>query len=274
MHDGDAFIHPSASVHDSVQLDAGVKIGPFSVIGEGVSIGKNTRIDANVYIEGNTVIGEGNSFSSYSSIGTAPQDVSYEGEETRLVIGDRNVFREFITINRGSAKDTGITSIEDDNYLMAYSHVGHDCQIGSHTIFTNGATLGGHVTVQDFVYLSALTGIHQFCRIGKFALVGGGSIVTQDILPFCRVAGSRPMRHYGVNAIGLRRSGYARERINRIKDIFKIFFHSDMNTTQAVERIKADCPPDEDREIILDFITASKRGIVKKAGEKWETHEE
>ena len=274
MNDGDVFIHPTASVHETVQLDTGVKIGPFTFIGEGVSIGKNTRIDAHLYIEGPTVIGEECRFSPYSSIGTAPQDVAYKGEETRLEIGDRNVFREFVTVNRGSPKDEGITSIGNDNYLMAYSHVGHDCRVGNHTIFTNGATLGGHVTVHDHVYLSALIGVHQFCRIGKFALVGGGTILTQDVLPFCRVAGERPTHLYGVNTIGLRRSGFARDRINGIKEIFRIFFHSDLNTSQAVERIKAECPPNEDREEILDFISSSKRGIVKKTAEQWESPEE
>lgn len=270
MSESEIFIHSTAIVHPKAHLDKGVKIGPYSYIGEKVKIAKNTRIEANVFIKGNTEIGEGCFFSPYSCVGTEPQDVTYQEEETIVKIGDKNIFREFITVNRGTIKGGGKTIIGDQNYFMAYSHIAHDCIVGNETIFANGATLGGHAIVDDYAYVSAFSGVHQFCRIGKCAFVGGFSVITQDVLPFCRVAGSRPALLYGLNAVLLRRKGFSRERIRDLKEMYKIIFYSDMNTSQAVKSIKENFAPGEDRDEIIGFVQSSKRGIIKKSSEKWE----
>lgn len=269
MSDGEVSVHPSALVHPNARLDTGVRIGPFSVIEEHVTILENTVIDAHVCIVGKTVVGKRCRFSPFSSIGTEPQDLSYSGEITGVRIGDDNVFREFFTVHRGTAKGRGETVIGNGNYFMAYSHIAHDCVVGDKTVFLHGATIGGHVDVEDFATVGAMSGIHQFCRVGKYAFLGGNTIVTQDVLPFCRVAGARPTLFYGLNAIGLRRQGFSRERIKSLKDMFKILFYSDLNTSQAVEQIEKEFPQGEDRDKILRFIRVSKRGIVKKHSEKW-----
>jgi len=270
MPGNEVFLHPSASVHAKAKLDSGVWIGPNCVIGEHVSIHKNTRLDAHIVIDGRTDIGADCHFSPFSTIGGEPQDVGYRDEETQVKIGDRNIFREFITINRGTIKGGGLTHIGSDNYFMAYVHVGHDCQVGNHTVLTNAATLGGHVLVEDHVYISAFCGVHQFCRIGKYAFVGGFSVITQDVLPFCRVAGMRPIHIYGLNVIGLRRKGFSNERIAALKEMFRLFFYSALNTTQALETIQSQFPPGEDRDEIIKFVQSSKRGIIKKTTDQWE----
>ncbi len=262
-------IHPTADVHPQAQLAEGVAIGPFCVIGEHVSIGRNVRLDAHVFIDGHTVIGEDNRFFPYSAVGTDPQDVGYGQEETRTRIGSRNLFREFMTVNRGTVKDARETQVGDDNYFMAYSHIAHDCRVGNHVVFMNGVTLGGHCWVGDYAQISAFTGLHPFCRIGKYAYVGGYSVITQDVLPFCKVAGGRPPLIYGPNAIGLRRLGFDRERIRAIKGMFRLLFFSDLNTGQAVERMQQEFPPSQDREDIVGFIQTSQRGIVKKLSDEW-----
>lgn len=274
MSKNETFVHPTATVHPQAKLDQGIYVGPYSVIGEKVSIHKDTRVEANVYIVGLTEIGEQCHFSSFSSIGTEPQEFTYKGEETLVKIGDRNIFREFITVNRGAPKGGGETIIGNDNYFMAYSHIAHDCHLGNEIVFNNGATLGGHVTVDDFSTVSAFSGVHQFCRVGKHAYIGGYSVITQDVLPFCKVAGSRPPDLYGLNAVGLRRRGYSREKIKALKDMFRIIFYSSLNTTQAIERIKNEFSPSEDRDEIIVFIQSSKRGFIKKASEEWNSESE
>lgn len=267
MRGNEVFIHSTATVHPKARLDPGIWIGPYSLIGEKVSIHKDTRIDAHVCIDGLTEIGESCRFSAFSSIGTAPQDIDYKEEETRVIIGDRNIFREFMTVNRGTIKGGGETVIGNDNYFMAYSHVGHDCCVGNDTIFINAATLGGHVTVDDSVTMGAFSGVHQFCRVGKYAFVGGYTVITQDVLPFCRVAGERPVHVYGLNSIGLRRKGFSRERLKTLKEIFKIFFYSNLNTAQALEKIEKEIPSGEDCDEIINFVRNSQRGIIKKESE-------
>ena len=274
MRSRDITIHSSATVHPKARLDSGVWIGPGCVIGEKVSLGRNTRLESNVSIIGLTEVGADCRFAPFSSLGTDPQDVGYEGDETVVRIGDGNIFKEFVTVNRGTVKGGGITRIGDRNYFMAYSHIGHDCQIGNEVILINNATLGGHVIVQDFAYLSGFVGIHQFCRIGRYAFIGGFTVVTQDVLPFTKVAGMRPIKIYGLNGIGLRRRGFSSERIHALRDMIKILYYSDLNTTQALDKIQLTFPPSEDREEILGFIRASKRGIVKKTAEKWESESE
>jgi len=268
MNGSNARVHPSATVHPAARLEPGVCIGPGCVIEDDVRIGRNTRIGAHVCIHAHVSIGEDCRFSPHSVIGGEPQDVSYGGEETRLEIGDRNVFREFLTVHRGSAGGAGITRIGNDNYFMAYSHVAHDCRLGNHIVFMNGVTPGGHVEVGDYAQISAFTGIHQFCRIGRYAFVGGFSVITQDVLTFCKVAGGRPPLLFGINAIGLRRQGFERERIRAIKGMFQLIFYSNLNASQAMERIETEFPAGEDRDEILTFIRESKRGIVKKSTEQ------
>lgn len=272
MSESEVFIHETATVHPKARLDAGVSIGPYCYVGEKVTLHKATRLEAHVFITGKTEIGQNCIFSPFSSIGTEPQDVMYKEEETVTKIGDRNIFREFVTVNRGTIKGGRQTLIGDDNYFMAYAHVAHDCLVGNETIFTNGASLAGHVTVDDHVYISAFSGIHQFCRVGKYAFIGGYSVITQDIMPYSKVAGNRPALIYGLNAVGLRRKGFSRERINGLKEMFKIIFYSDLNTSQAIDRMKEKFKPSEDRDEIISFINASKRGILKKSGETWETN--
>jgi UDP-N-acetylglucosamine acyltransferase len=274
MSRAEVVVHPSASVHPRAELGAGVLIGPGCVVGEKASIGRNTRLEANVHVVGETRIGEGCRFSPFVVVGGDPQDVGYQGQETRTVIGDRNIFREFVTINKGTVKGGGITSIESDNYFMAYAHIAHDCRVGNQTAFMNAATLAGHVAVDDFATVSAFSSVHQFCRVGKYAFIGGFSVILQDVLPFLRVAGMRPVLLYGLNSIGLRRRGFNRERLSTLKEIFKLLFYSNLNTTQAVERIKTLFPPDGDRDEIIRFIESSTRGIIKKAAATWESESE
>jgi UDP-N-acetylglucosamine acyltransferase len=274
MRKDETHVHPSAIVSSKACLDLGVWVGPRSIIGENVTIGKNTRIDAQVYIDDHTEIGAECRFWPFVSVGTEPQDLTYDAQDTAVKIGDKNIFREFITINRGTAKGGGITVIGSDNYFMAYSHVAHDCDVGSGTVFMHGATLGGHVSVGDFATVGAMGGVHQFCRIGKFAFIGGKSTLTQDVLPFCRVAGERPTQLYGLNTIGLRRKGFSRDRIKALKEMFKIIFYSDLNTSHALSRIEEEFPSSEDRNDIISFIRSSKRGFVKKPGNQWKAESE
>jgi UDP-N-acetylglucosamine acyltransferase len=261
----ETIIHSSAVVSKKTQLDYHVKIGPGCVIGPDVSIGKNTSLDAGVHISGITEIGTDNRFWPHSVIGAEPQDLSYTDEPTRVTIGDRNVFREFMTVHRGTSKDNALTRIGSDNYFMAYSHIAHDCRVGNHVVFINGATLGGHCMVDDHAQVGSYTGVHPFCRIGKYAFTGGFTVLTQDLTPFCRVAGIRPALLFGINGIGLRRNGFSRDRIKYIKVMYKLLFFSGLNTAQAVERIKTRIPEGPDRDEMLTFIQSSKRGIIKKA---------
>ncbi|MBU1475459.1 MAG: acyl-ACP--UDP-N-acetylglucosamine O-acyltransferase [Acidobacteria bacterium] len=263
-------IHPGAYVHPETVLADGVSIGPHVTIEEGVRIGENTVVEAYVQLRGPLEVGRDNRFFPYSSIGSDPQDVSYRGERTRLVIGDRNIFREFMTVNRGSTKVDGVTSIGNDNYFMAYCHIAHDCRIGSHIVCMNGATLAGHVVLDDNAQVSAFSGVHPFCRVGRLAYIGGYSVITQDVLPYCRVAGARPPLFYGLNTVGLRRAGLTRESRQNVKQMFKIIFESDLNTSQAVEKIKAECPDGAEKDTILSFIERASRGIIKKAARQWD----
>jgi UDP-N-acetylglucosamine acyltransferase len=274
MSPDEVFVHPSAVVHPKARLSGGVRIGPYCVIGENVAIGRNTRLDSHVSITGWTEIGENCRFSPFTSIGTEPQDVGYKGEETTVKIGNDNIFKEYITVHRGTIKGRAQTTIGDRNYFMALAHVAHDCLIGNDIVFTHAGTLGGHVTIGDFATVGGYSAVHQFCRVGRYAFMGGYTVVTHDVPPFCRVAGMRPVLIYGLNNVGLRRRGFTRERIDGLKKMVRILFYSDLNTTQALERILSDCPASEDRDELANFIKSSKRGIIKKTGEQWETDSE
>jgi UDP-N-acetylglucosamine acyltransferase len=257
-------IHPTAVISPKAELDKGVQVDAYSVIGPGVRVGARTVIKHHATIDRNTDIGEDCIVFPFSSLGTDPQDITFKGEETFVHIGDRNIIREFTTINRGTPKGGGHTRLGDDNYLMAYAHVAHDCQLGSHVILSNGATLAGHVEIGDFVVLSAFCAVHQFVRIGRNAYIGGYSIVCQDILPFAKVAQSREsFSLYGPNAIGMMRNGLSRDFIENVKDIYRIIYHSDLNTTQAVHKIGEQHAGSEEARVITDFIGKTKRGILK-----------
>ena len=256
-------IDATAIVHPQAQIGAGTTIGPLAVIGANVRLGPNCRVGASAIVDGWTEIGEGTEISSFASIGLTPQDLKFRGEPTRLVIGRRNIFREFVTIHRGTRGGGGTTTIGDRNVFMAYVHVAHDCHVGNDTIFGNMATLGGHVTVDDYANVSAGSGVHQFCRVGRHAFIGGYSVVTKDALPFARTVGSRPARIFGTNTIGLMRRGVPPDVIDKLKGSFRYLLQSKMNTTKAMQQIKRDrslaCP---EVEYLLNFISTSQRGVI------------
>jgi UDP-N-acetylglucosamine acyltransferase len=246
-------------VHPSAQIGAGTVVGPYATIGERVRIGRDCKIGASCVIDGVTEIGDGNDIFPMASIGLVPQDLKFGGEPTRVVIGDRNVIREFVTIHRGTAGGGGLTSIGNRNLLMAYTHIAHDCHIGNDTIFGNAATLAGHVLVEDFANIGAFSGVHQFCRVGRYAFIGGYSVVTKDALPFAKTVGNRA-RIYGINTIGLMRRGFSPDTINRLRRAYRTLFHS--NTSRALAQIEADasvqCP---EVRYVVEFIQSSKRGV-------------
>ena len=260
---GPASIHPTAIVHAGARVGRGSIIGPYCVIGPNVSIGERCRLGASAVIDGHTTIGDETEIFPMASIGLAPQDLKYHGEPTRLTIGRRNIFREFVTINRGTEGGGGETTIGDGNLFMAYVHVAHDCHVGSHTIFGAHATLGGHVTVADFAGISAGSAVHQFCRVGPHAFIGGYSVVTKDALPYARTIGSRPARVFGVNSIGLTRRGFTPDSISQLKRAYRYLLQSKLNTSRALAAIERDASLTA-REVaaLVDFIRTSKRGVI------------
>jgi UDP-N-acetylglucosamine acyltransferase len=254
-----ASIDPTAVVHAGAQIGDGTVVEPYAVIGEHVRIGRGCRIGASSVIDGHTEIGDGNQIFPFVSIGLIPQDLKFGGEPTRLRIGHRNVIREFVTIHRGTAGGGGITEIGDHNLLMAYTHIAHDCHVGSQTIFANAATLAGHVLVEDYATVGAFSGVHQFCRVGRHAFIGGYSVVTKDALPFAKTVGNRA-RIYGLNTIGLERRHFARESIAKLRRAYRHLLHS--NTSRALAQIEADrtlrC---EEVDYLVNFIKTSSRGV-------------
>lgn len=260
---GATHIDPAAHVHPSARVGAGTTIGANATIGPDVRIGANCQIGASVVVEGWTEIGDGTQIFPMASIGLAPQDLKYRGERTRLVIGKENIFREFVTINRGTQGGGGETTIGDHNLFMAYVHVAHDCHVGSDTIFGPHATLGGHVDVEDYANISAGSAVHQFCRVGKYGFIGGYSVVTKDALPFARTIGSRPARIFGVNTIGLARRGFSADTISQLKQAYRYLIQSKLNTTRALARIDQD-PVLSSPEVryLVDFIRGSRRGVI------------
>jgi UDP-N-acetylglucosamine acyltransferase len=216
-----------------------------------------------VAIEGPTKIGADNAFFPFCSIGMAPQDLTYAGEPTRLEIGDRNTIREFVTINRGTVKGGGLTRVGNHILVMAYTHIAHDCVIGDHVILANAATLGGHVTVEEWATVGALCPVHHFIRIGAHSFVGGGTTITRDVLPFSKTSAARDVQAYGLNAIGLERRGFSKERIRKIHHAYKVLLASKLNTSQALEKLKAEADRGEDVEMLIRFIEQSERGVIK-----------
>jgi UDP-N-acetylglucosamine acyltransferase len=260
---GAAAVDPTARVHSAARIGAGTTIGPHCVIGPDVRIGARCQIGASVVIDGWTEIGDETQIYPMASIGLAPQDLKYRGERTRLIIGTRNIFREFVTINRGTHGGGGETTIGDNNLFMAYVHVAHDCHVGNETIFGPHATLGGHVDVEDFANISAGSAVHQFCRVGRYGFVGGYSVVTKDALPFARTIGARPARIFGVNTIGLSRRGFPPETISQLKQAYRYLIHSKLNTSRAVARIEQDTTLSAPEvRYLVDFIRSSRRGVI------------
>jgi len=257
-------IHPTAVIDPGARLGADVTVGPHSVIGANVEIGDGTSIGAAVQIEGPTKIGERNRIFGPSAIGFPPQDLKYDGEPTRLEIGDENQIREFVTMSRGTTKDRGLTTVGSKNLFMAYAHVAHDCVVGSSTVFANGATLAGHVHVGSFSTIGAFSAIHQFCRVGEHAFIGGFTVATQDVLPFIKTVGTRDPKTYGVNAIGLERKGWTKERIDAVQKSYRILIRSKLTLADALKKMRDDFPGQEDVRALLEFVEASgKRGFIR-----------
>ena len=261
-----AHIHPTALVSSQAQLADDVSVGAYTLIGPDVSIGAGSRIGPHCVIEGHTRIGRDNQIFQFSSIGAAPQDMKYAGEPTELIIGDRNTIREFCTFNTGTVQDGGATRIGSDNWIMAYVHIAHDCQLGDHIILANNATLAGHVHLADWVFIGGLTGIHQFVKIGAHAMAGFASAVTQDVPPFMTVDGN-PLAVHGFNVVGLRRRGFTAERIALVKQMHKLLYRQSKTLAQATEEIAAlaNSSPEsrEDVGLMTAFLAQATRGIAR-----------
>lgn len=255
-------IDPRAVIDPSAALDEGVSVGPFAVIGAGVRIGKGTEIGPHVVIKGPCEIGRDNRIFQFASIGEDPQDLKYAGEPTSLRIGDRNRIREFTTIHRGTIQDESLTSIGSDNLLMAYTHVAHDCRIGSHVIMANAASLGGHVHVDDWAILGGFSIVHQFCRIGRHCFTAMGSVVAKDIPPYVMVGG-HPAKPHGINSEGLRRRQFTAEQLSTIKRAYKTLYSSGLPLADARGQIAAAAEGNEELRVMAEFLAASERSIVR-----------
>src|SRR6266403_537226 len=256
-------VHATALVDPGATLAATAEIGPYCIVGAQVEIGAGTRLMANVYLEGPTTIGEDNVFYPYSTVGVAPQDLKYKGEASATRIGSRNRIREFVTIHRGTAGGGMVTRIGDDNLLMAYVHIAHDTQVGNGTILGHGATLAGHVTVQDYANVGAFSGVHQFCRVGRSAIIGGYSVITQDVLPFSSTVSERENHIFGANKVGLERRGFSTELIEQLQTTFRLLTRAGLNTSQALDRIQREVPSSKELKELIEFIHSAKRGYVK-----------
>jgi UDP-N-acetylglucosamine acyltransferase len=256
-------IHPTAIVDAGARIADTAEIGPYSIIGPDVAIGARTRVMAHVYMEGPLTIGEDNIFFPYASVGVAPQDLKYHGERSETRIGSRNRIREFVTIHRGTEGGGMVTAIGDDNLLMAYVHVAHDAKIGSHCILGNATTLAGHVTIGDWAIIEAFSGVHQFCRIGAHAFIGGYSVITQDVLPYSQTVTPRETKVYGENKVGLKRRGFSNEAVEGLHKSFRLLANAGLNTSQAIERIRAEVPACAEVDELIEFIRSSERGVIK-----------
>ncbi len=257
-----SFIHETALVSSDAKIGKDCYIGPLCTIGAEVRLGDGVRLDSHVVIDGQTTIGDETHIFPFVSIGLAPQDLKYDGEPTATEIGERNHIREFVTIHRGTAGGGGLTKIGNDNLLMAQSHVAHDCQLGNNIIMANAATLAGHVMIADRASVGAYSGVHQFCRVGFEAFIGGYSVVVKDAMPFAIIQGNHA-KCYGLNRVGLKRRGYAKETIESLSHAFHLLLSAKLNTTQAVERIREKISGVKEVDQLLEFIETSKRGVVK-----------
>ncbi|MGZ3558312.1 MAG: acyl-ACP--UDP-N-acetylglucosamine O-acyltransferase [Thermodesulfobacteriota bacterium] len=256
-------IHPTATIDPKAEISKGVEIGPYSVIEKGVSIGEGTKIGPHVVIREWTEIGKGCHIFQFASIGEAPQFSGYRGEKTFLRMGDRNMIREFVTLHRGTVKGGGRTVIGNDNFIMAYAHVAHDCQIGNQVVMANGATLAGHILIEDYAIIGGLTAIHQFCRVGAFAIIGGLSGILLDIPPYTKAQGVRA-RLYGLNTVGLKRANFSEEALRALKKAYRIVFRSALTLEKAMRKLAEDeISQTPEVQHFLQFIQGSKRGISR-----------
>jgi UDP-N-acetylglucosamine acyltransferase len=255
-------VHSTAVIAAGAALDADVEIGPYAIIGAHVQIGSGTRVGAHTVIDGHTRIGKDNQIFHHASIGAPPQDLKYRGEPSELIIGDRNIVREFATVHTGTAGGGMRTVVGNDNLLMNYTHVAHDCIIGHHNILANGVQLAGHVTVHDYAVLGALSAVHQFGRVGESAIIGAGSMVSQDVPPFCNATGDRARLH-GLNHLGLKRRGFRPETVRQLKRAYRIMFSEKLTVAAAVERIRREIPDCPEVERFVAFIESSERGVCR-----------
>lgn len=256
-------IDARAIVSPSARIGSGVRIGPNAVLGEEVELGDGCVLDHHAVVHGPARLGRDNHVFSFAVVGADPQDLTYKGERVSLEAGDANEFREFCTVSRGTVKGGGVTRVGSHNLIMAYAHIGHDSQVGSHTIFVNGATLAGHVVVEDYATIGNFSPVHQFCRVGKYAYVGAHTVITQDVLPFSKVVAPRETKCYGANTVLLERQGFSPERIKAIEAAYKLLLGSKLNTSQAVEQMRETLSESEDVLSVIRFIESAQRGITK-----------
>jgi UDP-N-acetylglucosamine acyltransferase len=256
-------IHPTAIVDPSAKVPGSCSIGPYCVVGANVEMGENCQLLSHVVLGGPTRIGSDNQIHSFAAIGGDPQDVTYRGEPTRLEIGERNIIREYVTIHRGTVKGGALTQIGSHTFIMAYAHVGHDSKIGDHAMLINGATLGGHVTVEEWAVVGALCGVHQYVRVGAHAYIGGGTTITQDVLPYSMTSAERGAHAYMLNKVGLQRRGFSSERIAKLHHAYKVLLASKLNTSQALEKLRSEGARGADVDSLIRFIESSQRGVIK-----------
>ncbi len=256
-------IHPQAVVSPKAKLGKGVQVGAFAVVGADVELGDDCVVHSHAIVQGTAKFGAGNVFHPFCVIGGDPQDYTYRGEEVELAVGDGNIFREYVTISRGTKKGGGTTRIGSNNFFLAYSHVGHDCVVGNGTLFVNGATLAGHVTVQDYVTIGAFSPVHQFCRLGRYAYIGACTVITQDVPPFSMIVTERETKCFGTNTIGLERKGFSAERVKTLQKAFRMLTRSKKNTSQALEELRSKMAESEDLKELIEFVEQAERGIVK-----------
>jgi UDP-N-acetylglucosamine acyltransferase len=256
-------IHPTAVIDPCAQVPASCRIGPYCIVGPEVELGEQCELISHVNIQGPTTIAGRNKFFPFSSIGMPPQDLKYKGEPTRLEMGESNIVREFVTINRGTVGGGGVTRIGNNVLLMAYTHIAHDCIIEDNCILANAATLAGHVTVEHDAVVGAFCPVHQFVRVGAYSYIGGGTVVTRDVLPFSRTSAAREAKAYGMNSLGLERRGFSKERLAKLHHAFRVLLASKLNTSQAAEKLRAEGDQSEDVEMLLRFIESSERGVIK-----------
>lgn len=259
-------IHPSAVIAEGAVVPESCTVGPFCTIGAEVTLGEDCNLISHVVLDGRTNLGARNTIYPFSSIGVAPQDLKYHGEPTETVIGDGNTIRECVTVSRGTSKGGGVTCIGSENLIMAYAHIGHDSRVGSHCILANAATLAGHVTIEDYATVGAFSPVHQFCTVGAHAYIGGGTIVTQDVLPYSLTSARRENKAFGINKVGLARRGFSPERLQLLQKAYRLLLAAKLNTSSAVEKLKELDVPEEasgDIAYLISFIERSQRGVIK-----------
>jgi UDP-N-acetylglucosamine acyltransferase len=256
-------IDPRALVSPSAKLGQGVTVAAFAVVGDDVELGDGCRVDHHGIVQGPARLGQKNHVYSFAVVGGDPQDLTYKGERVSLEVGDENEFREFSSVNRGTVKGGGVTRVGSRNLIMSYAHIAHDCLVGDNTIFVNGATLAGHVTVEDHAQIGAFCPVHQFCRIGKYAYIAAHTVITQDVPPFSKIVAPRGTRCYGVNSVGLERGGFSPQRVESIEKAYRLLLRSKLNTTQALEKMRGTLSHSEDVLTLIRFVESAERGLTK-----------